>query len=162
MHYQQLRSVLSKPTICENLKRQATPFEQVLLTKDDFMKHKLSMIYDTLLNSMPASLESHRKKWERDCEASFDIHHWTAIYQKTVLSTKVSTLRLQAIKLLNHRYITPSWLYKTRQSPSSECWKGCSTQADTIHCWWQSPLPTDPSVLEGNCTGGSTDDGVHY
>lgn len=139
MYYFQLCSVVSKPAIRENLKRQTTSFERLLLEKDDSMRHKLSLIYRILLSSQASPMESHKRKWETDCGITLDANHWDMIYQKTVLSNKISPLHHQAIKILNHWYITPSWLYKIKRLSSPQCWKGCGQRADAIHCWWLCP-----------------------
>lgn len=139
MYYFQLRSALSKPDIRQNLRRQITPFERLLVAKDGSMKHKLSIIYHILLDSMPPALGSHKKQWERECGRTFDENHWNTIYQLSVLSTNNSSLCLQAIKILNHWYVTPAWLHKIRRLPTPKCWKGCGQPADTVHCWWQCP-----------------------
>lgn len=45
MYYFQLRSIFSREDFQEDLKKENTPFEQLLALKDDSMKHKLSMLY---------------------------------------------------------------------------------------------------------------------
>lgn len=140
MHYFQLRSALSTPEVKRNLKRQTTSFEKLLVAKDPSMKNKLSILYHILLDYMPPAMDAHRKQWERECGRSLDSNLWDAIYQKSVLSTNISSLRLQAIKLLNHWYVTPSWLHKIKRLSTPRCWKGCGQPADTAHCWWQCPF----------------------
>lgn len=64
---------------------------------------------------------------------------WTSVYQTTVLTTKIAPHRLQAIKILNHWYLTPSWLCRMKHLLTPDC---CGQRADTIHCWLRCPRLT--------------------
>lgn len=55
------------------------------------------------------------------------------------MSTSFLPLKLQTIKLLHRRDLTPTKLHHIYKFTDAMCWKGCNLKSKYIHCWWQCP-----------------------
>lgn len=88
IHYFQMRSVLSKKEFQTNLKNDYTPFEQLLASQDNSTKRKLSLIYHIMLASVSSSLDSHKRKWGKDCNLTLSQDDWMSIDTNMITKSK--------------------------------------------------------------------------
>lgn len=116
-----------------------TGFEQVLALGSTSTKHKLSMIYKLMLAADTKPFTLVLQKWGKDCNKHFVLEDWDVICTSSIMTTSFLPLKLQNIKLLHRWYLIPRKLQHIYKTTNAACWKGCTSKADYLHCWWQCP-----------------------
>lgn len=142
MHYFQIRAMLTRPEVLMDLKKGNMAYEHLIVSEDSSSKHKLSMIYQILLLAESKVDVSNIEAWERNCQTILPQTLWDKLHVTSITTTSIIPIKIQGIKFLYLRYITPTRLHKAKLMNNNLCWKKHHQPADYIHYWWHCPKLT--------------------
>lgn len=105
--YLQLQHLLYSPTLATVMTRPKTPFELLLLNKDNNDRGVLSIIYKTLTEAYSTQSTTYQKLWGKDV-ICLGAETWNALWAAFPFRTTATAIQWQSVKFVFWWHYTPA------------------------------------------------------